>query len=236
MFIGNLFVYFQFQGKDTIDADTRRVVVWTLSGIAIAGLVVMLLLPKPPKSDGADDIPEEVQQSPIEAFKSAVKLFFTRDMLLLSITFFYTGLELGFFSGVYSSSVGFTLNLTNSKELVGISGIFIGVGEVLGGAAFGILGSKTVKWGRDPIVIGGFLVHIVSFFLVFINLPNQSPLGNTHDTAIITSSRELAIVCSFLLGLGDSCFNTQIYSILGGVYAENSASAFAIFKCTQVIN
>ena len=40
--------------------------------------------------------------------------------------------------------------------------------------------------------------------------------------------------CSFLLGLGDSCFNTQLLSILGFLYSEDSAPAFAIFKFVQV--
>lgn len=44
----------------------------------------------------------------------------------------------------------------------------------------------------------------------------------------------IALLCSFLLGLGDSCFNTQLYSILGRIYAEESAAAFAIFKFIQV--
>jgi len=34
---------------------------------------------------------------------------------------------------VYSSSIGFTTAMgSNSKQLVGLSGIFIGVGEILG--------------------------------------------------------------------------------------------------------
>lgn len=48
-------------------------------------------------------------------------------------------------------------------------------------------------------------------------------------------SKELAIFCSFLLGLGDSCFNTQLLSILGFLYSEDSAPAFAIFKFVQVL-
>jgi hypothetical protein len=44
----------------------------------------------------------------------------------------------------------------------------------------------------------------------------------------------VAIVCSLLLGFGDSCYNTQIYSIVGGIFPEDSAPAFAIFKFTQV--
>lgn len=47
-------------------------------------------------------------------------------------------------------------------------------------------------------------------------------------------SVSIALLCSFLLGLGDSCFNTQLYSILGRVYAEESMPSFAIFKFIQV--
>lgn len=47
-------------------------------------------------------------------------------------------------------------------------------------------------------------------------------------------SKEVAIFCSFLLGLGDSCFNTQLLSILGFLYSEDSAPAFAVFKFVQV--
>ena len=103
-----------------------------------------------------------------------------------------------------------------------------------GGALFGILGSKTTRWGRDPIVIMGYVIHLASFFLIFINLPTVAPFGDTHETSYITPSPELAMFCSFLLGFGDACFNTQIYSILGGNYADNSTSAFALFKFTQV--
>lgn len=43
------------------------------------------------------------------------------------------GLHLSFYSGVYSSSIGFTTQMgPNSKQLVGLSGIFIGVGEIIG--------------------------------------------------------------------------------------------------------
>jgi hypothetical protein len=43
------------------------------------------------------------------------------------------------------------------------------------------------------------------------------------------------MLCSFLLGLGDSGFNTQVFSILGGVFRDDSASAFAIFRFFQSI-
>lgn len=94
-----------------------------------------------------------------------------------------TGLELSFFSGVYSPSIGFTQAIGESaKQLVGLSGIFIGVGEVSGGVAFGLMGSRiTNKIGRDPIVILGFVIHIIAFFLIFLNIPNYANFGDTMD-------------------------------------------------------
>lgn len=58
------------------------------------------------------------------------------------------------------------------------------------------------------------------------------PFNNVN--CIFSLSASIALLCSFLLGLGDSCFNTQLYSILGSIYAEQSTPAFAIFKFIQV--
>ena len=60
-------------------------------------------------------------------------------------------------------------------------------------------------------------------------------LVNPHSKLLfILFSKEVAVFCSFLLGLGDSCFNTQLLSILGFLYSEDSAPAFAVFKFVQV--
>jgi hypothetical protein len=53
---------------------------------------------------------------------------------------------------------------------------------VFGGIAFGLLGARTSnKLGRDPIVILGFIIHIIAFFLIFLNLPNVANFGDTED-------------------------------------------------------
>ncbi|CAL4072875.1 unnamed protein product [Meganyctiphanes norvegica] len=230
---GNLFVFYMFRGLEIIDYDTRVIVFSVLTVVAILGIIVMIFLPQPGSegSGRSDDT-----GSPAEALRKSFRLFKTTDMLLLSATFFYTGIELSFFSGVYSACISFTSRFADAKKLVGLSGIFIGIGEILGGATFGIFGSKTVKYGRDPIVVFGYLVHIVCYFLIFINLPTSSPFGPTKDPTYLPNgqpSEVIALLCSFLLGLGDSCFNTQIYSILGAVYSDNSGPAFALFKFVQ---
>ena len=171
-----------------------------------------------------------------EAFLTSVRLFKTKEMLLLSVTFFYTGLELTFFSGVYSTSVGATQKFgSDSDKLVGLTGIFIGVGEILGGGIFGIFGKKTVRYGRDPVILLGGIIHLVAFMLIFLNIPDDAPISQGAATAAtyITPSTELAIACAFMLGFADACFNTQCYSIIGGTYPNNSAAAFALFKFEQ---
>ncbi|XP_039754146.1 UNC93-like protein MFSD11 [Pararge aegeria] len=239
LFFGNLFVFIKFQGKTHIDLETRNVVFGALTAVCVVGMVFLMMLRPARRTPVLDDVKSEIvpvqeAEGPMEAFRGALRLFCTGDMILLSAAFVYTGVELSFFSGVYSPSIGFTLAMgDNAKQLVGLSGVFIGLGEVLGGALFGILGSKTTRWGRDPVVIMGYLIHMTSFFLIFINLPNAAPFGDTMDVSYIGPSPYLAMFCSFLLGFGDACYNTQIYSILGGKYADNSTSAFALFKFTQ---
>lgn len=236
MLFGNIFVFYQFMGKEIIDYHTRTVVFIVLTIVALIGIGIMLLLPKPGSvgSGRSDDL-----GGPYNALKKSFALFRTKDMLLLAMTFFYTGIELSFFSGVYSACLSATLRFFDPKRLVGLSGMLIGVGEILGGGVFGIFGSKTVKFGRDPIVLLGFIVHILCYFLIFLNLPTNSPLSNTNDPSFMPygqPSEVIALFCSFLLGFGDACYNTQIYSLLGSVYPDNSGPAFALFKFTQSLS
>ena len=94
--------------------------------------------------------------------------------------------------------------------------IFVAVGEVSGGAIFGFLGHLTARKGRDPIVIAGFIISMLSYFLMFINLPFNSNIGETDpsDTAYITSNQYLAVFTAFVLGFSDACFNTQVIDLL----------------------
>lgn len=89
MFFGNLFVYFQFQGQESIDLDTRTVVFWTLTAVSIVGIIFLVLLRKP---EERDDLPSQEVVGPLQALVNAGRMAVTRDMLLLCVTFFYTGL------------------------------------------------------------------------------------------------------------------------------------------------
>uniref|UniRef100_Q8BJ51-2 Isoform 2 of UNC93-like protein MFSD11 n=1 Tax=Mus musculus TaxID=10090 RepID=Q8BJ51-2 len=229
----------------------RRTVFIALTVISLVGTVLFFLIRKPDpenvlgEEESCDDQDMEATESAqnnvtkaVDAFKKSLRLCVTREMLLLSVTTAYTGLELTFFSGVYGTCIGAVNKFgTEEKSLIGLSGIFIGIGEILGGSLFGLL-SKNSRFGRNPVVLLGTLVHFVAFYLIFLNMPGDAPIApveGTNSIAYIRPSKEVAILCSFLLGLGDSCFNTQLLSILGFLYSEDSAPAFAVFKFVQSI-
>jgi hypothetical protein len=98
MFFGNLFVYFQFQGKNHIDEHTRTLVFSVLIGVGILGFFFLTAL-RPIEDNRvvhandieADDELEKPSSGVAMAFKNSINLFFTKEMLLLSLTFFYTG-------------------------------------------------------------------------------------------------------------------------------------------------
>lgn len=250
LFFGNLYIYFAWQGKTYISESDRRTVFIALTVISLVGTVLFFLIRKQEdtKAPGEEDSTNEIHgdsssaqnklMRAVDAFKRSIKLSFTKEILLLSVTTAYTGLELTFFSGVYGTCIGAVNRFgTEEKSLIGLSGIFIGVGEILGGGIFGLL-SKKSRFGRNPIVMLGIAVHFIAFYLIFVNMPSNAPVApmeGTDDIAYMIPSKEVAIFCSFLLGLGDSCFNTQLLSILGFLYSEDSAPAFAIFKFVQSI-
>lgn len=96
MFLGNLFVYFQFQGKTHIDLGTRQLVFGVLIAVAVIGIIFLATLRQSKEGNSIENIDKndsnDSQQDGItDAFKKAIKLFFTPRMLLLSMTFIYTG-------------------------------------------------------------------------------------------------------------------------------------------------
>lgn len=99
MFLGNLFVYFQFQGKSHIDLGTRQLVFSVLIGVAVVGIIFLATLRQSNQTERhsienikKEDISDATDRDGItDAFKKALKLFFTPRMLMLSMTFIYTG-------------------------------------------------------------------------------------------------------------------------------------------------
>lgn len=231
MLFGNIYVYISFTGNSEITNKLRLEVYGVLTAVGILGTIIMVFLPKPQNENSTSTAP-----GVLESFVQSVELFKTKRMAIISVTFFYTGIMQSFILGIYGTSVGNTRAFgSDSSKLIGISGMLIGLGEIVGGGLFGILPSITNKYGRDPVILLGFLCHIISLASAYINLPHKSSLEVSDLDGLITPVLPLALVTSFLLGLGDACFSTQIYSFLSTNYKTRSASAFALFKFTQSI-
>ncbi|GFO25557.1 unc93-like protein mfsd11 [Plakobranchus ocellatus] len=241
LLFGNMYSYFVFKGEDVIEPEARTKLFIVLSAAGLAGSLCLLFLRKPRSIDPDNLINLNVDvvhpaDTPQQALKRSFMLFKTREMLLLCLSFAYTGFELTFFSGVYGACISHNQHFGESAtSLMGISGIFIGIGEILGGLLFGILGKRTNVYGRDPVVLLGYVVHMAAFYLIYINMPEESPLHLTNGPTFMQSNQYIAILCSFLLGFGDSSFNTQIYSLLGFMYPEDSSPAFALLKFVQSV-
>lgn len=96
MLMGNLFVFYQFQGKDHIDESTRRMVFTVLISVAIVGVIFFCVLQRIHNTYDGNEHDRELDYESstngiVGAFVKAIRLFFTRNMLLLCITFLYTG-------------------------------------------------------------------------------------------------------------------------------------------------
>lgn len=242
MLLGNAFVFYALQDKNDFDVSTRRFIYTVLIATSVFGTLLFLFLRSPVNPEGT--VNERVETiSFIQQIKNTKSLFLTKDMRLLNVTFFFTGLHLSFYAGIYSSSIGFTERMgSNRKQLVGLSGLLIGCGEILGGLLFGIFGQKTFDnntttkgLSHSAVIALGFIINIVAYGLIFINLPDDSPFGDTISKSFINPNQSLAMFCGFLLGFGDSCINTQLYNIIGLKYSENSAPPMALYNFVQSI-
>ncbi|KAM8824843.1 UNC93-like protein MFSD11 isoform 4-T4 [Synchiropus picturatus] len=254
MLFGNLYIYLDWNGKSEISESSRKNIFLSLLVASILGTLSFLILKKGFHEE--DILTEDEGQSLLSGpvmykhrantalqdakleFRTILQLVNTRTIFLLSPCMAYSGLELSFYSGVYGTCIGATTQFGNkAKGLIGISGIVVGIGEIVGGGLFGLL-CKNSRFRRTSVVFLGMVVHFIAFYLIFLNIPGDAPVvfsTTTQTTPFLTPSASVALLCSFLLGLGDSCFNTQLYSILGCVYAEQSTPAFAIFKFIQSV-
>lgn len=60
---------------------------------------------------------------------------------------------------------------------------------ILGGALFRFLLSKIKRIPRILVVLLGMVIHLAVFTLVFLNLPNDSPLNKTNEHGVFSEPR-----------------------------------------------
>lgn len=223
LLIGNLFGYFALPDSK-ISPGKAHFFYEILFGVACGGVLTLFLLRRSPhdeerhmsKLDGGlvGDEPEKL--GVMRLFVSTFKLMVTPTMLMLSVLIMYSGLDLTFWSAKYPTLVGDAFE----PRKIGLSGILVGTGEILGGMTMGRLADK---FGRSWVVMVALLSHTTAYYLIYINLESNA----------FSPILPVALVCSFLLGFGDSAVNTALYAELGERFDDKSAQAFALFKFFQ---
>jgi len=239
---GGIFLYLVFHTKDSnedISEATTRLLYTVFLGVTIVGIVILALLRMPGnapllEANNGSGNPDEPELTTWETIKSTFRLLKTKRMIFVSFAFMYTGIELSFWSGIYPTTIANTKKFTyNTYSLTALTAIAQGLGQACSGFLFGILSSKTKRFGRSSIVLLGTIIHLLVFVGVYVNLPKNAPLGKTDDLGLIDPSIALVLVCGFFLNFGDACWNTQCFSFLISRYPTKSAQAFSLFKFFQ---
>ena len=133
-----IFLYFAFrtlENNNRIEDSRITVIYITFTCILVVATVTMGLLRGPSKSVSFanSEAKSNTLTIAIDLVLSTFRLLFSKQMLFLSITFIYTGLELSFTTGVYVVSIAFTNKLaSNTKTLVAFDAIALGFGHITG--------------------------------------------------------------------------------------------------------
>jgi len=258
LLVGNIYIMIAWKGESYVSSEMRTTLFTIFAILASVGCSIFLFLKGKCCGPEAryDEVPVEEQelkgenddknvtgesQGALKTISSstvaAFKLLVTKKMLLIAPLFMYSGFELSYFSGVHPTTVGNSKNMADSSSAVGMAGLFVGIGEVLGGGIF-VFGAKIMEnISRTKILMGCCILHIAAYGLSLCNYPFSANLDATDNLPTLgifsETSREVAIAIAFLLGLGDAGVNNVIYTSITKGFPEDTTSAFALMKFIQ---
>ncbi|VUZ55563.1 unnamed protein product [Hymenolepis diminuta] len=245
--LGGAFNYFLLSNVISITSHSRYLLYGVFTAICTVGCVFLLMLPLPKMemqdtSESDSTVPLQNNQDSAISVRSTIAKSFhlclSPCMLAILLATCFTGINLAFYSGVYGTCLGrMQVFGEKAKSYIGLSGIFVGVGEIVGGQLTAVGGNRIRP---TFIMMFGFLTAILSAISTFLMVPPEAPIKETSATGFIEPSVYLAMVIGTLLGLNDSLWNTQISALIGKIYPTNAdsvatAAAFALFKFIQSV-
>jgi len=156
----------------------------------------------------------------------------TSELILLSSLFFYSGLVVSFFSGVYPTAVGNSRNLSDSSAMIGLVGICIGSGGLFGGT-FLMFGGKIVsKIKRLDILIVSLTIQFFVYGLTLANIPVVANIEGTENLPLLLPETNTAVVLltGFLLGFSDAGIKYVIYTTISEIWRDDPAPVYALLN------
>ncbi|CAB3399983.1 unnamed protein product [Caenorhabditis bovis] len=255
---GGVFLYYVLQNGDFV--NSFKLVYTVFSVVTLLGIACIVFLPSyPPQYEQQleDVIVDDTQpilsvrsedDEPIQVFPTSradtlepvrdqifhtFRLLSTQEMLMLSVTFMFTGIEMTFYTGVYTACISSTNALSSYSDfIIAYNAFAIGTSQILGGILNGPA-LRMFKLNRASCIIFGMIAHLVAFFLCFLVIPFDSTLHKTDMPTYAQPTLMMTLIISFLLGIADACWQTQLYVILGELYRDECIYAFAIYKFFQ---
>ncbi|KAH7702316.1 Ion channel regulatory protein [Aphelenchoides avenae] len=234
-----LLVAFAVMGDATTISDSSAKVLYGgFFGVSLLCTLTLSLLRAPPKSSAmSDHEAEKKEHKPGMSYwqlqLSTLKLLADKPMLLMSVVFAVSGYKMSFKNGIFPTAIAFTLRMDgNPKTVLALSSIIGGVGQSTAGTIVGMLNRR--NWAsRGAIVAFGTTILLVCFAFIYVSFPRLSSLQKTDDVGIIDPNVPLILVMSFVLGLGDGAWNTQMFTFIVAHYKERSAQGFSIMMFWQ---
>ena len=154
-----------------------------------------------------------MEQEKYSVFETLL-LFKDKRVLMLFPSVAYSGLSAAYINVIYPKYVG--------TNWIGYSLIVYGVAEVVGSIAGG---KASDKIGRTPVFIASCIATAAGVLVA-----SLSSYQLSNDPKADLSTLWMYFVAYFLLGLGDSGFNTQVQSALGYFKQDSTQAAFAYYR------
>ena len=164
----------------------------------------------------ADMSTKEKVSASLATVGRAIKYCGSTHFLLLIVITMYIGLELAFFQTIFPTCVAATKVIHDSTRLIGLIACLIGVGEIVGSSASGLI-SKFESLKRGPIAASGLVLEFFAYFIILLMLPNESTMKNTENEPILRPNEGALCLAAFILGLGDAFLNSQIMNYIHAV-------------------
>ncbi|CBY07106.1 unnamed protein product [Oikopleura dioica] len=232
---GNIYIIFAWKGKKYVDTEMRTQIFTIFAILGAAGCGLLLTL----KSQlcGLENrfkTKNEIESSKIRDFlnsvKNSFKLLFTKKMLFFAPLILFDGFFLGFYTGVYPTTVGNSKNLENASAAVGLCGLMTGVGGIIGGGIF-VFGSKLLnRFSRVAIIFGNSILMITAMLLTLFNHPFSANIAATEEKPKVFGEvkRALVLFISFANGFCDAVYKNVIFSSITEGFEGQTSYAFAL--------